>query len=230
MKASDLILAWNDFKESQNAAYFERMNKETDGLDARPICDKDGRLHAPHDAFVWIDGNQYMGGQYLPDPWAEIFDMPFSKSGNIMTKKMLVSESASKLFFDAALPCTFGKTWEKNGIAQCYAYFNLTKSEYKFLDGLYKDGGQKTIVDVEKHGANGQKTWKFSSRKILAKIEYNAYYKSYDQAEYEWSQTAPGVELIFTIDAKGKGAYKDYSSIMDGKEVRYQYHEWLLIN
>lgn len=54
--------------DAVNAAYEARIQCAiVDNHDRKPTIDCSGRQHAPCDNYIWIDGNRYLGGQYLPE-------------------------------------------------------------------------------------------------------------------------------------------------------------------
>lgn len=185
----------------------ERYNKEMfDEIDIGPTVDCHGRLHAPVDNYLWKDGLYYLAGQYMPDPWAEKFDMFDYAKGTLTYKVKVVSSLVEEL--QSFLAGSAGKAWVENNVSVCYFYASVTKSQYKLLSDMIPQESYKKIVLVSEHGnPDNQKTWKFSSKRAWNKCV---------TLNMDFDFIAPGVELKF--DDKHV-PYSDF----DKKEVRYMY-------
>lgn len=176
-----------------------------DEIDVKPTIDGNGRLHAPVDNYLW-HGISYLGGMYLPDPYAEKYEMNEFRKGNLTYKIKVVESLVEEL--RTFLRGSTGKYWVENFVPVCYFYADVTKSEYTLLSKLFPQASGKKIVLVSEHGnPDNQKTWKFSS-----KVAWNKAVKH----NLPLDMFAPGVDIKFDKDVK---PYSDY----DKKEVRYLY-------
>lgn len=192
-----------------HARNLQRYLKEAfDDIDVKPTIDCNGRLHAPVDNYQWKDGVTYLGGMYLPDQYAEKYDVHEFSRGQL-TYKMKVVESLGEEL-KTFLRGSAGKYWVEDFVPVCYFYAEVTKSEYNLLSELFPQVSGKKIVLVSEYGnPDNQKTWKFSSKR--------AWNKAYTY-NLSLDMVAPGVDIKFDKDVK---PYSDF----DKKEVRYLYYK-----
>lgn len=204
MNIQTLINEVEALRETNQKRYNEAMDKEVfSKFEKYPTVDKDGRLHAPVDNYEWVDGVIYLGGMYLPDPYAEKFDLiDFKKS--TLTYKMKVNFELVEQLIKLFPTSSNGKTWTEDSIQVCY----FSKSELKLLTKIFPQVSGKRIVKVSEFGnPSNSKTWKFSSKRIWNKAV---------SMNLDTEFLAPGVEI--RIDLNGNA-----SSDFDKQEVRYDY-------
>ena len=175
-----------------------------------PTRGVDDRLHAPCDGYLWYD-RIYLGGQYLA-----IDEDSYSNLASLKIKIVAgLKDQLIELFGNGST----GKVWNRDGVDLCYFYAECARHEYTAIRPLLPKSG-KYIVLVSEHGGNGQRTWKFSSAKILASPAY--------QSGMDWEDLAPGVNLEYEQGRKVKGQLREFFTQFDGQLVRYQYFDDVL--
>ena len=171
-----------------------------------PTQGKDYRLHAPCDGYIWY-GRTYLGGQYLAldeDSEYQTRELKIKVRANL--KDMLVD-----IFGNGSI----GKTWEKDGKTYCYFYASCSKPEYDAVSKILTIAGKRVVL-VSEHGTGGQKTWKFSSAKVLVKS---------NNFDLDFELFAPGVKLKYEKGRTVKKQLREWYSDFDGQEVRYLYSD-----
>ena len=219
MQVSTLVSLITNFNKEQEEAFASRTRELFSDLEIEPTVDKDGRYHAPVDGYVWINGDTYLGGQYLP------FDEDNGKAKATQTKKIKIQLDAVPALKKVVYGSN-GKSWEENGKPVCYFYAQVEQSLLTLINKHLPDVGSKQIVLVEIHGnPTNQKTWKWSTPKIIAK---HAVYGQMPDLDF-LDMVMNGLNLCVDSTRKSKakwGAWyaKDCDGNMaEGKEVRYHY-------
>ena len=114
MKTIISIIA--DYYTAIQARYAKENN------DVNPTIDAKGRMHSPHDGYVY-EGVSYLGGQYLPDDMSE-------SNGGSGTNRFKIPVDSKDAVLIAIPRAEFGK--EFNGM--CYAYVELHKNLCKQIE------------------------------------------------------------------------------------------------
>lgn len=136
------------FSAAINAAVSARADRLAPrDSNAAPVIGKGGRLHAPHDGYVWNDV-VYAAGEFLADDCAALD-----------TYRILVAidvKDAMKSLEDVTV--TFGAEFD----GMCYAYINAPKYITSKLPKFF----EKYMVPANCDAPTG-KSWKFSYKKYL---------------------------------------------------------------
>jgi hypothetical protein len=123
-----------------------------------PTVDKNGRKHAPHNGFVWIDDNVYAGGEYLPE---EEYTISGTTIRYITTTEIAntLKEQIAPLGVDVGCGKIFNDT-------DCYAYI----SGPGYILNKLPRPADKVIVEDGTFPTG--KVWKFSFKRWINAHEY----------------------------------------------------------
>ncbi|CAH6986213.1 hypothetical protein VCHA53O466_140099 [Vibrio chagasii] len=130
--------------------------------------DPQGRLHAPHKGFVWIDGNTYGSGEYLPEDdshTADLRSMRIKSNNNAHAalSKLLGESSVSR-----------GKTWSENGQDVGYSYLKVPATLKAKLEPItpkqFVTLTEATEADINN---DDMTTWKFNMRGVTYAFNQN---------------------------------------------------------
>jgi len=149
------------------------------------VVDRQGRLHAPHDGFVF-EGIVYRGGEYLPVEHANLTNQRES-----LRLKMTVEQADKTIAMleQAKLDCSASKGKEFDG--KVYLYINqITAKQKSEVLGLMPQDNIKILLSVEQakqHRVTGLlgKTFKYSHKKKLANMQYTGNYHNWVIGECE---------------------------------------------
>lgn len=143
-------------KQKQEA----QLRAESKIQDANVTKDDNGRYHAPHNNFLWIDNNVYSAGEYLP------YDEGHSQAN----KKLVVKVAVRSLqVLKESLPeASNGKIWDQNCVKVTKVYAEVPESLYRQLQSLIPRNGKRmiTVKDAQEQGLSHGATWKFNLRGI----------------------------------------------------------------
>ena len=204
MKIADIKTA----VESVRAAYQARLDKaETDNHDLAPTKDRSGRKHAPCDNYIWIDGNVYLGGQFLPE------DEEYM--GKNYTVKIKIAAALAPVL-NEFLPGSIGKTWMEGNVAVGFYYASVAKAEKTALDKILPAQDKQIVLADENTTA---KTWVFNTKKIVKSYVYRFGYQWQEMFNDFAHMDAPGVDFQLVTKKDGKITFK---SDFDGKTVCYR--------
>ena len=219
MQVSTLVALITAFNIVQKTAFELRTRELFSDLEIQPTVDKTGRYHAPVDGYVWINGDTYLGGQYLP------VDEDNGKGKATQTKKIKIELDAVPALKEV-VEGSHGKSWEENGKQVCYFYAQVEQSLLTLINKQLPDAGSKRIVLVDIHGnPTNQKTWKWSTPRLIAK---HAVYGQMPDLDF-LDMLMNGLNLCVDDTRKTKAKWghwyaRDYDGNMaEGKEVRYHY-------
>lgn len=200
-------------------AHHDRLQKAYDAKVALAQCEPtigiDGRLHAPHDGYIWGD-SIFAGGQYLPD------DEEQGKLGKMHNIKMCVNikllPELQGLFYG-----TLGKSWVVNDVEVAYFYTTVSSIEYTAIRKVIPTLGlsskeKRVIVEVKTGDEISSTVWKWSDAKAWNKIV-----NSHFDIELAESLYSAGLTWHYEQGRKVKSKLKEWYTGLDGKMVRYQY-------
>ena len=128
--------------------------------DAGAIMGKDGRWHAPHNGFTWLDGRVYNGGEYLPEE--------DGASSNTRQIKFTVNATEAVKASLKTIGCSFGAAFERNGKVVCYAYFEGSIAETSHIRTLVKHDCRVLSYAEQADGT----TWETTLLKLRSKIGF----------------------------------------------------------
>jgi len=193
--------------DAVNAAYEARIQGAiVDNYDRKPTLDRSGRQHAPCDNYIWIDGNRYLGGQYLPED-----EENTAKSYSVKIKIAKTVESQLQEIVRGSL----GKTWIVDNTEIGYYYAQVTRAEKTALEKILP-AVDRQIVLADEHTAS--KTWIFNTKKLIKSYVYKFGYQWQEMFQDFSHMDAPGVEFELVVKRDGKITFK---SAFDGKSVCY---------
>lgn len=218
MKVKDLITIISTHVDEQADKQLKRIEELFSELEISPTIDSQGRLHAPVDGYQWINGDIYLGGQFLP------FDEESQKTSKTYTKKIKIMVDVLPEL-KKVLDGGNGKSWMENNIEVTYFYATVNMSLLTLLNNHLPDTNKKQIVLVESEGnPNNQKTWTWSTPRLIARhSSFNDF--DMDLVEHEMY----GFKLCVDSTRKSKAKYGAWfardknDNIVEGKEVRYHF-------
>ena len=143
--------------------------------DAGAIMGKDGRWHAPHNGFTWIDGRVYNGGEYLPEE--------DGAASNTRQIKFTVNATEAVKASLKTIGCTFGAAFERNGVHVCYAYFEGSIAETSHIRTLVKPDRRVLSYAEQADGA----TWETTLLKLRSKIDFEDFDDALLATVHEWA-------------------------------------------
>jgi hypothetical protein len=208
--------AVNTAVDAHNARLQNAFMAKVELAQSNPTVGVDGRLHAPHDGYVWGD-SVFMGGQYLPE------DEEQGKLGKVYKIKICINV---KLFdeFNNLFSGSMGKSWvSKDGTEVAYFYTTVSAVErtalLKVIPTLGKQSFEKrVIVEVQEGEVVETASWKWSDAKAWNKIM---------DADCDFSLAeclySAGLTWYYEQGRKIKGKLKENYTGLDGKMVKYSY-------
>lgn len=162
---STTIITISSIEIALNEAMSNAMKRMMDlvGEDQmEPTIDRNGRLHAPCDNYVF-DDRSYTAGQYLHDP-------DINGSSNKKTKIMVSISSLNEikaLLEKYGCEASSGKSWIKDNNEFCYLYIQGAARIINILNKMVPESG-KTLVET-KEGLETCKTWDTTCGKLFKK-------------------------------------------------------------
>lgn len=157
MSMNEFVAVIESFNKQEQES---RLRAETMIQNSSITKDSNGRYHAPHDDFLWIDDNVYSAGEYLPH----------DESHSQPNKKLVVKVALNSLqILKHSLPeASNGKTWEQNGVKVTKVYAEVPEKLHKQLQKLIPHSGKRmvTVEEAKNKGLNHGATWKFNLRGI----------------------------------------------------------------
>lgn len=194
--------------ESVRAAYQARVCKAIiENQDLAPTEDRSGRKHAPCDNYIWINGQVYLGGQFLPE------DEEYSGAG--FTVKIKIAAALAPVL-NEFLSGSIGKTWMEGDVAVGFYYAAVCAAEKTALDKILPAQEKQIVLADENTTA---KTWVFNTKKIIKSYVYRFGHEWKDMFNDFAHMDAPGVDFEMVTNKAGKITFK---SDFDGKAVCYQ--------
>lgn len=143
--------------------------------DAGAIMGRDGRWHAPHNGFTWLDGCVYNGGEYLPEE--------DGASSNTRQIKFTVNATEAVKASLKTIGCSFGAAFERDGKAVCYAYFEGSIAETSHIRALVKPDRRVLSFAEQADGT----TWETTMLKLRSKIGFEDFDDALLAAVSEWA-------------------------------------------
>lgn len=213
---SALTLAVNSAVDAHNARLLNAYNAKVALAQCEPTIAIDGRLHAPHDGYIWGD-SIFAGGQYLPD------DEEQGKMGKVHNVKICVNVSLLEPLQDLFHGGSMGKSWVANGVEVAYFYTVVSAIErtaiIKVIPTLGLSSKEKRIIVEVKEGEEvSSTTWKWSDAKAWNKIMKCSFDISLAEMLY-----SAGLTWNYEQGRKVKSKLKEWYTGLDGKMVRYEY-------
>lgn len=213
---SALTLAVNNAVDAHNARLQNAYDAKVALAQREPTIGVDGRLHAPHDGYIWGDAI-FAGGQYLPD------DEEQGKLGKLTPIKMCVNVSLLTQLQDLFLGGSMGKSWVTNGVEVAYFYTTVSAVELTTIRKVIPTLGlsakeKRIIVEVKENEEVSSTVWKWSDAKAWNKIMN--FDGDISLAEMLYSA---GLTWNYEQGRKVKSKLKEWYTGLDGKMVRYHY-------
>lgn len=199
-----------------NEAYNARLAKASEANYGRfPTLGVDGRLHAPCDNYTWINGEVYLGGQYLP------LDED-TKIGTTTYKFKVQTKIVPEL--SKIISGSIGKSWIQGDAEVAYYYASVSSAEKRVLEQLLPQASKQIVLADEN---TTSKTWEFSTKKFIKSYVYKYGFRWTEVFHDFIHMDAPGVDFNMVTKKGGKITFK---SDFDGKLVCYAYNDSILIN